>query len=159
MPSPVSKIPFLAASVLFAAVAGVVARIAPSPLDAIELVCLLAATAAASAFATAAFTRRPAPSPAAAPQLSPADFAAQIAKAVETRLAAADQSRRNEILRAVAETPVRQIDIDALPAPAPGSKTRLGRGLLGLMHGPGAITTSPAKAIEPDPSSEESRAA
>ncbi len=95
-----------------------------------------------------------APVPQPAPQLSAEALAAHIAAAVDARLtaalpawtgqlaaalASADEKRREEILKAVAATPARQIDTDAVSVPA-GTKARLGRGLLGLMHAPGAIT-------------------
>jgi hypothetical protein len=67
-------------------------------------------------------------------------FTAQLAAAS----AEAEEKRRAEVLASVAATtPARVIDADALPATTPGTKPRLGRGLLGLMHAPGALSSRP----------------
>ncbi len=84
-------------------------------------------------------------------------FTAQLA----TALAAADDKRRDDILRAITATtpaPARPLDIDSMPAPAPGAKPRLGRGLLGLMHAPSAITPPPPKPAASDPTEERAAA-
>ncbi len=81
------------------------------------------------------------------------DLAAQITAS----LAATEEKRRAELQAALAATtPARPVDSDTVSAPA-GAKPRLGRGLLGLMHAPSALT---AKAPGEAPaSSEDERAA
>ncbi len=100
----------------------------------------------------------PASAPSPSPALSPEALQELVSAAVEARLAAAlpawserlasalaasEQKHREEVLRALTAgnaAPARAPDTDAISAPA-GAKPRLGRGLLGLIHGPGAITT------------------
>lgn len=168
----IPKAPFLGASALLCAAAVLIGVVAIRPLGAAELLGLLVCVGAASACATIPFvidfTRRldatrapaapaqisaaPAPAPAPAPQIDSAQLAAQVAEIVEARLAAAEDRRRAELQAALAAaTPARPVDSDTVSAPA-GAKPRLGRGLLGLMHAPGAIAAKPA-----DP--EEDRAA
>lgn len=177
-PAPVAKTPFLAAAALFLGVAGLVFAFAIKPLGAAELIGLLGCVAAASAFATIPFVldfaRRsqvaipPALAPA-APVPSTVDagqLAAQVADLVEARLAAAEDRRRDDILRAAlaarpapveqpasAEAP-RPLDADQIAAPA-AAKPRLGRGLASLIHNPSAL----AKPAAPSPAGDDERAA
>lgn len=77
---------------------------------------------------------------AATPTLN-ARIAETVAAAVASAFAAAEEKRRAEVEAAlVATTPPRALDADAVPVSAPGAKPRLGRGLLGLMHGAGALS-------------------
>jgi len=150
------------------------------------LACIAAASAFATLPFAIDFTRRadaslaPAPASAkvaipaapAAPAIDADQLAAQVAAAVDVRLsatlpqfaaqitaalAAAEEKRRAELQAALAAaTPARPVDSDTVSAPA-GAKPRLGRGLLGLMHAPSALT---AKAPGEAPaSSEDERAA
>ena len=145
MSSPATK-PCLAAALVFAALAVLIARFAVAPLATSDLLGIGACAAAAGAAATLAFTlRQPASRPAASaiPTLDTAALATQIAAAVDTRLAASADHRRDELLRAASAAstqPANIPDTDAITAPA-GAKPRLGRGLLGLMHAPSAITS------------------
>jgi|GEM_PF-6284056 hypothetical protein len=175
------KAPFLAASGLFCAVAVLIGLLAIKPLGGAELLGLLACVGAASVFATIPFVldfaRRadaaraatlvpaaqpePAPTVAPAPAIDTAAISAEIASAVDARLAAAlpelatritaslaaaEEKRRAELQAALAAaTPARPVDADAISAPA-GAKPRLGRGLLGLMHSPSALSSKPASA-------------
>lgn len=77
-------------------------------------------------------------------------FTEQLTTALSASLAAAEETRRAEIQAAIAATtPPRIHDADTIAPPAsaaPGStaaKPRLGRGLLGLMHAPSALTAKP----------------
>lgn len=104
------------------------------------------------------------PSP---PSPSPELLADLVASAVDARLAAAlpawserlaaalsasEEKHREDILRTLAahQSPPlpRPLDTDAITAPV-GAKPRLGRGLLGLMHGPGAITPPASPVLPP----------
>ncbi len=77
---------------------------------------------------------------AATPTLN-ARIAETVAAAVAAAFAAAEEKRRAEVEAAlVATTPPRALDADAVPVSAPGARPRLGRGLLGLMHGAGALS-------------------
>ena len=77
---------------------------------------------------------------AATPTLN-ARIAETVAAAVASAFAAAEEKRRAEVEAAlVATTPPRALDADAVPVSAPGARPRLGRGLLGLMHGAGALS-------------------
>ena len=118
-----------------------------------------------------AFARAPVPvdvpPPAPVPAFSPEALQQAVGAAVEAHLAAAlpawseqlaaalaaaEEKHREEVLRALTAAnaaPVRTPDTDAIAAPA-GAKPRLGRGLLGLIHGPGAITPPAAPAPERD---------
>ncbi len=185
-PAPVAKTPFLAAAALFLGVAALVFALAIKPLGVAELLGLLACVGAASAFATIPFVldfarRLPAapasvavaiPAAPASPGIDADQLAAQVAAAIDVRLsatlpalssqivaelAAAEEKRRAELQAALAAaTPARPVDSDTVSAPA-GAKPRLGRGLLGLMHAPSALTAkTPGEAPA---SSEDERAA
>lgn len=153
--------PCLAAALVFTVLAFLIARFAVAPLAVSDLLGIAACAAAAGASATLAFTlRAPAPSvlPAAAPNLNTAALAAEIAAAVDARLASSADHRRDELLRAATSAATTQNlpppDTDTIAAPT-GAKPRLGRGLLGLMHAPGAITPSPAPAAPPSATPED----
>lgn len=180
---PVAKTPFFAAAAFLLGAALLVGILAIRPLGAAELIGLLACVSAASVFAAIPFVvdftrrldaaRRPAPAPVviAAPAPagpSAAELSAQIAAAVDARLAAAlpvftnqlsatlaaaEETRRAEIFRAFAATPAATIDSSTINAPA-GAKPRLGRGLAGLIHGANAITSSAPAAPSPDDQTE-----
>ncbi len=182
-PVSVAKTPFLAAAALFLGVATLVFALAIKPLGAAELVGLLACAAAAAAFATIPFvldfarSSYPSPAPVSAPlQAAPAQpaapaidadqLAAQVAAAIDVRLAAAlpqlaaqiaaelsaaEERRRAELQATLAATtPARPVDADAVSAPA-GAKPRLGRGLLGLMHAPAALAAKPGPTADATP--------
>lgn len=191
---------FVAAAV-FAGLAVFIARLAAAPLVAADLLGIAACAAAAGAFATLAFTLRPTPSastasvtlvaantsaptaptasgasPAPPPALAPsaAEIAAavdsRVAAVVETRLAAAlpaladqlatalaaaQEKRATARLADVADAPAPvpapeapALTIDTIAPPASGARPRLGRGLLGLMHDPAALA-KPAAARAP----------
>lgn len=152
-PARTPKTPFLGASALFCAIAVLIGVVAIRPLGAAELLGLLACVAAASAAATIPFvidfTRRlDAPR---APAIDANRLAAQVADLVEARLAATEDRRRDEILRAAqAARPESATAAAALPtsdqisAPA-AAKPRLGRGLSSLIHNPAALA-KPASA-------------
>jgi hypothetical protein len=152
MSSTPARRPCLAAALVFSALAILIARFAVAPLGASDLLGIAACAASAGAAATLAFTLR-APTPsvltaATAPALDTAALVAQIAAAVDTRLAASADHRRDELLRAAYAASTQSLptpDTDTIAAPA-GTKPRLGRGLLGLMHAPSAITLPPAPA-------------
>lgn len=177
--SPVPKAPFLAASAVFLVVAILIGAFAIAPLGAAELLGIAACAAAAAVFASVPFvvdfTRRldasrapsaPAPStaPAApAPMIDPARLAEQIAAAVDSRLAASEDRRRDELVRAAtaaASTVAASgagsrppLEADQIPAPAAGARPRLGRGLASLIHNPSALAkpaAEPDKAPAPD---------
>ena len=158
-PAPVAKTPFLAAAALFLGVAALVFALAIKPLGAAELLGLLACAAAAAVFATIPFARA-----SAAPAVSPVSpvapvapvaeaidtekLAARVADLVEARLAAVDQRRQDEIIRAAlaarpapAEPPAVSPapNSDQISAPAASAKPRLGRGLASLIHNPAAL--------------------
>lgn len=158
----VAKKPFFAAAALFLSVAAFIGAFAIAPLGIAELLGLLACVAAASGFVTAPFVfdfarrfeARPPATPT-EPAFSKEELGQHIAEVLDSRLAAAlpeftaqlsvalaerEEQRRAEIQAALTTTPPRQIDADALPASPSGGKSRLGRGLLGLMHGATAIT-------------------
>ncbi|MEO0054532.1 MAG: hypothetical protein RLZZ50_479 [Verrucomicrobiota bacterium] len=145
--------PCLAAAALFAGLAVVIARLAVAPLGAADLLGIAACAAGSGAFATLAFTLRSGnaeprlglPSPA----LDTAALAEQIATAVDARLAASEERRHDDLLRAAqaarpvqTETSAPALTSDQIFAPA-AAKPRLGRGLAGLMHHPSALV-SPA---------------
>lgn len=160
MPSTTARRPCLAAALVFAVLAFLIARFAVAPLGVSDLLGIAACAAAAGASATLAFTlRAPAPSvlPAAtAPTFNTAALAAEIAAAVDARLAASADQRREELLRAATAASTQNSpppDTDTIAAPT-GAKPRLGRGLLGLMHAPGAISLPPAAAAHPATSPE-----
>jgi hypothetical protein len=158
--------PALAAAAFFVALAVLIARLAVAPLGAADLIGIAACAAAAGAFATLGFCQL-APASTQAPgelchQLgdkSPLDaealaarLEARLAATVSATLAAAESARRAEQEAAIAATtPPRALDTDAIPAPAAGAKPRLGRGLLGLMHSPSALTSA-AKSTPAAPS-------
>jgi hypothetical protein len=177
-PDPVAKAPFLGAAAVFLAVAGLVFALAIKPLGAAELLGLFACIAAASAFATIPFaidfarastppatqgtSSSPSAAPAAsdpAPQIDTDKLAAQIADIVEARLAALDQRRHDEILRAAiaarpapvepsSASPV--LNSDQIAAPASTAKPRLGRGLASLIHNPAALAKPCADVPAPE---------
>ncbi len=137
--------PCLAAATLFAGLAVVIARLAVAPLGAADLIGIAACAAGSGAFATLAFTLAPR-----AAQANAA-LADQIATAVDARLAAAGERRQEEMLRAAraarpapvqTEPPGAALTSDQISAPGT-AKSRLGRGLAGLMHHPSALV-SPA---------------
>jgi hypothetical protein len=135
LPAPSAKTPFLAAAAFFGALAGFVAWLAIKPLGAAELLGIAACCAAAGAtasfpFATD-FARRLTPAP---PAVCAETLAARVAELL-------DEKRQTEIRAALATTPPRAsgLDTDTISAPV-GGKPRLGRGLLGLIHAPTAIT-------------------
>lgn len=159
-PAPVAKTPFLAAAALFLGVAALVFALAIKPLGAAELLGLLACAAAAAVFATIPFaldfaraSAAPAVSPVSpvAPVAEAIDtekLAARVADLVEARLAAVDQRRQDEIIRAAlaarpapAEPPAVSPapNSDQISAPAASAKPRLGRGLASLIHNPAAL--------------------
>jgi hypothetical protein len=95
-------------------------------------------------------------------------FREQLASALTTGLAAAEETRRAEIQAAIAATtPPRALDADNIAPPAAAStgaagKPRLGRGLLGLMHAPAALAAKPAAPSAGDsrePATDDDRAA
>lgn len=148
MSSPARK-PCLVAAAFFAALALLIAKLAIAPLGAADLLGISACAAAAGAFATLALTL---PGNAGLqPGLRDHDLE-KISASVTAALAAADESRRAEQQAAIAATtPPRALDTDAIPAPASGSKPRLGRGLLGLMQSPTALAAAkPAPAADSD---------
>ena len=163
------KAPFVAASALFCVVAVLIGSFAIKPLGAAELLGLLACVASASISATIPFVldfarradaaRGFASAAQPAPTLDTPALSAQVAAAVEARLAAAlpelaaqitaslaaaEEKRRAEFEAALAAaTPPRPFEAEAITAP-PGAKPRLGRGLAGLMHHPSALAKPPA---------------
>ncbi len=164
MPSPARK-PCLAAAALFAALALLIAKLALAPLGAADLLGISACAAAAGAFATLAFALR-AQTPGSAEQLHILrdEDLAKITATVTAALTAADAARRAEQQAAItATTPARVLDTDHIPAPPPGSKPRLGRGLLGLMQSPSALAATVKPAINapapPPAESDDDRAA
>ncbi len=136
LPTPSAKTPFLASAGFFSALAGFIAWLAIKPLGAAELLGIAACAAAAGAAAAfpfaVDFARRLTPTP---PPVCAETLAARVAELL-------DEKRQTEIRVAVAATPTRTIDSDTVATPA-GTKPRLGRGLLGLMHAPGAISPPP----------------
>lgn len=160
-----TKTPALLAAAFFALLALFIARLAVAPLGPADLLGIAACACAAGAAAAFPFAldyaraSAPPPSPAAqaagpspealaaalAPHLS-APLANAVAAAVTASLTQAESDRRAEILRAVAETPARAIDTDDLSAPS--GKTRLGRGLAGLIQGT-SLKASPAPESSP----------
>lgn len=176
-PAPVDKTPFLAAAAVFIAVAALILALAIKPLGLAELIGLLACVSSASIFATIPFAidharrteasrRAPSEPPhPAAGALDAEQLADRVATAVDARIAsalpslaaqitaelnAAEDRRRAELQTALAASaPARPVDADTVTAPT-GAKPRLGRGLLGLMHAPGALAAKPAAAPSPD---------
>ena len=132
LPAPHTKTPFLGAAAFFGALAGFIAWLAIKPLGAAELLGIAACSAAAGAVAAIPFAvdfaRRLQPAP---PTVCAETLAARVSELL-------DEKRQTEIRAALAATPPRVIDSDTVASPA-GTKPRLGRGLLGLMHAPGAI--------------------
>ncbi|MCX6936520.1 MAG: hypothetical protein NTU80_01275 [Verrucomicrobia bacterium] len=136
LPAPSAKTPFLAGAAFFSALAGFIAWLAIKPLGAAELLGIAACSAATGAAATfpfaVDFARRLTVTP---PTVCTETLATRVAELLE-------ENRQTEIRAAVAATPPRVIDSDTVATPA-GTKPRLGRGLLGLMHAPGAVTPPP----------------
>ena len=176
-PAPVDKTPFLAAAALFLGVAALVFALAIKPLGLAELLGLLACVAASSTFATLPFAldfaRTTASSnvtsvPPAPEAIDTEKLAAQVADLVEARLAAADQRRQDEIIRAALaarsaiEPPAAppSPSSDRTSAPSPASKPRLGRGLASLIHNPAALSRPElGEEPKPAPGDEDERAA
>lgn len=136
-PAIPTKTPFFAAAVFFAALAALVAWLGIAPLGAAELLGISACAAAAGSALAFPFAvdfvrqlKTDQPPLAAAP--SAEALAAHIAELLE-------EKRQSELHAALAATPTRRIDTDSVASTA-GAKPRLGRGLLGLMHDPAAIT-------------------
>jgi hypothetical protein len=163
--APTARKPCLAAAAFFAALALLIAHLAVAPLGAADLLGIAACAAAAGAFATLAFTLRPASLPA-APVLDPAALAEQISAAIELRLAASEDRRRDELLRAAQAAASMSapadsrapLSTDDIPASAVTAKPRLGRGLASLIHNPSALA-KPAPAAPSDESTDDRAAA
>jgi hypothetical protein len=146
--APSARKPCLAAAAFFAGLALLIARLAVAPLGAADLLGIAACAAAAGAFATLAFAHR-----SAAPALSNEALADQISAAIEARLSASDDRRRDDLLRAAQaarpDPSAPALTTDAISAPSASAKPRLGRGLAGLMHNPSALRARPADAPPP----------
>ena len=181
-PAPVAKTPFLSAAAFFLGVAALVFALAIKPLGAAELIGLLACVSAASIFAAIPFAvdharRLPGnaePQLGRPPALDADRLAARVAAEIDSRLAAAlpalagqitaelnaaEEKRRAELQTALAAAaaPARPVDADSVSSPV-GAQPRLGRGLLGLMHAPGALA-KPAAAPSSASGAEDDRAA
>jgi len=174
-----TKTPALLAATLFALIALLIANLAVAPLGPADLLGIAACACAAGASACfpLAFnigrastpsappsapppaTVPPGPAPTAsedilatrlAERLTP-ELAATVTTALNSALAQAETERRAEVLRALADTPARAIDTDDLAPPS--GKTRLGRGLAGLIQGTSLKASPTPPASDAPPSS------
>lgn len=127
------KIPCLAAAAVFTLAALLIARFAISPLGPADLLGIAACAAAAGAAATLAYAPRP-------PAREDDALVEKIAERAAQRVTAAldaTPARREPTTDLAADAPAAGTvtSITDLPAPGAAGKSRLGRGVAGLIQG------------------------